>query len=33
VLKLIPPLTIPDDDLAEGLDILEKAISTAESTI
>ncbi|MDZ7675693.1 MAG: aspartate aminotransferase family protein [Acidimicrobiales bacterium] len=28
VLKLIPPLTIPDDDLAEGLDILEKAIST-----
>ena len=29
VLKLIPPLTIPDDDLAEGLDILEKAIQTA----
>jgi diaminobutyrate-2-oxoglutarate transaminase len=29
VLKLIPPLTIPDDDLTEGLDILEKAISTA----
>lgn len=28
VLKLIPPLTIPDDDLAEGLDILEKAIAT-----
>jgi len=26
VLKLIPPLTIPDDDLAEGLDIFEKAI-------
>ena len=29
VLKLIPPLTIPDEDLAEGLDILEKAIATA----
>jgi diaminobutyrate-2-oxoglutarate transaminase len=29
VLKLIPPLTIPDDDLAEGLDILEKAITEA----
>ncbi len=29
VIKCIPPLTIPDDDLAEGLDILEKAISTA----
>lgn len=32
VIKLIPPLTIPDDDLAEGLDILEKAISTAVSS-
>jgi diaminobutyrate-2-oxoglutarate transaminase len=29
VLKLIPPLTIPDDDLAEGLDILDKAITEA----
>ncbi len=28
VLKLMPPLTIPDDDLAEGLDILEKSIAT-----
>lgn len=27
VLKLIPPLTIPDGDLAEGLDILESAIT------
>ena len=26
VLKLIPPLTIPESDLAEGLDILDKAI-------
>jgi diaminobutyrate-2-oxoglutarate transaminase len=33
VLKLIPPLTIPDDDLSEGLDILEKAISSAVATI
>lgn len=33
VLKLIPPLTIPDADLAEGLDILEKTIETAISTI
>jgi diaminobutyrate-2-oxoglutarate transaminase len=32
VIKLIPPLTIPDDDLAEGLDILEKAVNTAVST-
>ena len=31
VIKLIPPLTIPDDDLAEGLDILEKAITSAVS--
>ncbi|MFD2027202.1 aspartate aminotransferase family protein [Promicromonospora aerolata] len=29
VIKLIPPLTIPDEDLAEGLDILDKAIATA----
>ncbi len=29
VIKLIPPLTIPQDDLTEGLDILEKAIATA----
>ncbi len=28
VIKLIPPLTISDDDLTEGLDILEKAISS-----
>ncbi|ADG80682.1 2,4-diaminobutyrate 4-transaminase OS=Tsukamurella paurometabola (strain ATCC 8368 / DSM / CCUG 35730 / CIP 100753 / JCM 10117 / KCTC 9821 / NBRC 16120/ NCIMB 702349 / NCTC 13040) OX=521096 GN=Tpau_4113 PE=3 SV=1 [Tsukamurella paurometabola] len=27
VLKLIPPLTIPEGDLAEGLDILESAIT------
>ncbi|MCK9793092.1 aspartate aminotransferase family protein [Isoptericola sp. 4D.3] len=26
VLKLIPPLTIPDDDLAEGLEILREAV-------
>lgn len=26
VVKLIPPLTIPDEDLIEGLDILEKAV-------
>jgi len=29
VIKLIPPLTIPEDDLAEGLDLLEQAITTA----
>lgn len=29
VLKLIPPLTIPDADLAEGLDILERSITEA----
>ena len=29
VIKLIPPLTIPDEDLAEGLDVLDKAIATA----
>ena len=29
VLKLIPPLTIPDDDLDEGLDLFEGAIDTA----
>ena len=29
VIKLIPPLTIPDEDLTEGLDILDKAITTA----
>lgn len=28
-LKLIPPLTIPEDDLAEGLDILEQSIASA----
>lgn len=33
VIKLIPPLTIPDDDLAEGLDVLEKAIATAASSV
>jgi diaminobutyrate-2-oxoglutarate transaminase len=33
VLKLIPPLTIPDDDLVEGLDLLEKAISSAVAAI
>jgi diaminobutyrate-2-oxoglutarate transaminase len=34
VLKLIPPLTIPDEDLAEGLDILAAGIATAaEPTI
>lgn len=29
VLKLIPPLTIPDDDLAEGLDLFEAALGKA----
>ncbi len=29
VVKLIPPLTIPDDDLLEGLDILEASIKSA----
>ncbi|UVY82997.1 aspartate aminotransferase family protein [Brachybacterium sp. NBEC-018] len=29
VIKLIPPLTIPEDDLDEGLDLLEQAITTA----
>ncbi len=29
VLKLIPPLTIPDDDLSEGLTILAEAIDQA----
>lgn len=29
VIKLIPPLTIPDDDLAEGLDLLDKAVTAA----
>lgn len=29
VIKLIPPLTIGDDDLTEGLGLLEKAIGTA----
>ncbi len=29
VVKLIPPLTIPDEDLVEGLDILEAAIKSA----
>ena len=33
VIKLIPPLTIPDDDLAEGLDILDKAINAAASAV
>lgn len=28
VIKLIPPLTIPDDDLEEGLQILERAVAT-----
>lgn len=28
-LKLIPPLTIPDEDLKEGLDIFEKAVRAA----
>ncbi|MGK2742060.1 aspartate aminotransferase family protein [Tepidicaulis sp. LMO-SS28] len=28
VLKLIPPLTIPDEDLEEGIDILEAAVSS-----
>ena len=29
VVKLIPPLVTPDDDLDEGLDILERAVATA----
>ena len=33
VIKLIPPLTIPDDDLDEGLDILEKAIGTVAQEV
>jgi len=32
VLKLIPPLTIPDGDLAEGLDLFEKAVDTVMET-
>lgn len=28
VIKLIPPLTIPDDDLEEGLQLLERAVAT-----
>ncbi len=32
VLKLIPPLTIPDDDLDEGLQILSAAISTVKES-
>ena len=28
VVKLIPPLTVPDEDLNEGLDILEKAVQS-----
>ncbi|GFG72180.1 aspartate aminotransferase family protein [Mycolicibacter senuensis] len=31
VLKLIPPLTIPDDDLAQGLDVLARAVKVAAS--
>ncbi|HAS10889.1 MAG TPA: diaminobutyrate--2-oxoglutarate transaminase, partial [Acidimicrobiaceae bacterium] len=31
VLKLIPPLTIPEDELVEGLDILEAAIDVTWS--
>jgi diaminobutyrate-2-oxoglutarate transaminase len=31
VLKLIPPLTIPDDDLAQGLDVLAGAVKVAAS--
>ncbi|WP_370260793.1 aspartate aminotransferase family protein [Limnobacter sp.] len=29
VIKLIPPLTIPDEDLQQGMDILQKAIARA----
>ncbi|PWH06641.1 diaminobutyrate--2-oxoglutarate transaminase [Brachybacterium endophyticum] len=32
VVKLIPPLTIPDDDLDAGLDLLEQAIEAAATT-
>ena len=32
VIKLIPPLTIPDEDLAEGLDLLEAALRKAVSS-
>lgn len=31
VVKLIPPLTTPEDDLREGLDVLEQAIAVAAS--
>ncbi|MCG7309738.1 aspartate aminotransferase family protein [Brachybacterium sp. ACRRE] len=33
VVKLIPPLTIPEDDLAAGLDILAEAIDAAAAAI
>ena len=29
VIKLIPPLTIPEDELSEGLDLLDQAIDAA----
>jgi 4-aminobutyrate aminotransferase-like enzyme len=29
VLRLLPPLTLVDDELTEGLDILEEAVSVA----
>lgn len=29
VLRFLPPLSIPDDLLAEGLDILERAFASA----
>jgi 4-aminobutyrate aminotransferase/(S)-3-amino-2-methylpropionate transaminase len=31
VVRLLPPLTIDDELLAEGLDVLEKAIATVEA--
>lgn len=33
VIKLIPPLTIPEDDLAAGLDLLEGALATAAGEV
>ncbi len=31
VVRLLPPLTIRDELLAEGLDVLEKALATVEA--
>jgi 4-aminobutyrate aminotransferase-like enzyme len=31
VVRLLPPLTIDDDLLTEGLDVLDKALATVEA--